>query len=560
MTKSFEAALLKESYARASRPKRCDVAPSERVNHRVARCAAHEPITQQVGGVRWFGVTLREANVNHEIAASAGRTAVSAKEESDVGRIGDWEWTVDAGFRLSKDALKILARPERRVDVGTDDLLRSLHPIDRGVLHAALMRSARQGKSFAIDLRTGEGDPVRWIAWRGMHAPGGSAEAKVSGTIQEVTDRKRLESVHARLLSVFDAADQPIIGFDEWFNVMDWNGAAADSFGFAPPAVQGRPLLGLVPLGRQREMLSLMERCRRGEQIPDAPMGFLDSQGSEWETRIKLVPVLDFRGHVAGGFLLIRTPHLLPVAAPTSNGGDLERTMRMNAERLQLLRFLAEELRTCMTPLVLDFESFGKALQQLEPPTAELLERCRRNVLRMRRTVDDLFESARLRAQRVQVQRVQVELRSTASEAIRAVRKVLGKRMPRVVFSAPEALTVQADPRRLRHALEGLLYASFAGFSRETIQVAVRRTGKDVRLTIDAPRPCMTPEQVSAIVAPIPQIPSGALVAAASTELGVHVARILLEACGARVSYAMRGKESGSTVTVSFPADGGAPG
>ncbi len=121
----------------------------------------------------------------------------------ELARIGAWQWdrATDA-LHMTEEAQRILgmARPP----AGMDDLLACLRDRDRRSLRATL-DNIRDGTGFDLELR---GDPaigaaewVRVIGEPDAHDPGND---RISGTVQDVSERKRDEDV-LRLRAQTDA-------------------------------------------------------------------------------------------------------------------------------------------------------------------------------------------------------------------------------------------------------------------------------------------------------------------------------------------------------------------
>jgi len=108
-------------------------------------------------------------------------------------QIGSWEWHVEEQQLLCSEELSRLTG--LRPDLSLADLLEAVHPEDRPALNKALQSAVQEALPWNVDHRmtTPEGEE-RFVHHRGQAVLGSAGHTeRLSGTIQDVTDRRRAE-------------------------------------------------------------------------------------------------------------------------------------------------------------------------------------------------------------------------------------------------------------------------------------------------------------------------------------------------------------------------------
>jgi PAS domain S-box-containing protein len=129
-----------------------------------------------------------------------------------IAKLGNWEWTPGNSQMLwSDEVYRVLGVEERTEGATLEAFLSVVHPDDRNLLEKAMLDSASERKAWALDHRIvrpgGEQRVVRQQAEVVDGLPG-TAE-HVSGTIQDVTDRKRAEEQIVQLAYYDDLTTLP---------------------------------------------------------------------------------------------------------------------------------------------------------------------------------------------------------------------------------------------------------------------------------------------------------------------------------------------------------------
>ncbi len=153
-------------------------------------------------------VGLASWRLNESLQRRALEREKKLAEAQEAARLGSWELDVQTGEMTWSDELdRLLETDARGCTRGLDSLTARLRPEDGDVLATATRAATDAGTPFSADVRVvaGENGP-RWLhmrVWASRWHDG--RVAVVSGTAQDVTDRKRAETVLSETLSLLTA-------------------------------------------------------------------------------------------------------------------------------------------------------------------------------------------------------------------------------------------------------------------------------------------------------------------------------------------------------------------
>src|SRR5690606_6122874 len=151
----------------------------------------------------WLAVTAVPqfapgADIPHQVL-SLFTDVTELKRDSDLfdrvqalAHIGGWQW--DAGrdrLYLSEEALRILGLDATPPTM--EAALEVLVPHDRLRMRAALERALESGTGFDLELQGRSGDELLWVRAIGESAGGNALSMHLTGTLQDITERKRSE-------------------------------------------------------------------------------------------------------------------------------------------------------------------------------------------------------------------------------------------------------------------------------------------------------------------------------------------------------------------------------
>jgi diguanylate cyclase (GGDEF)-like protein/PAS domain S-box-containing protein len=132
-------------------------------------------------------------------------TQEGLERAQSIGRLGGWSCSEDGlAFSVTRELRRILELDPETAIVDRARILRCVHPADRATFETALRRCERDGLSFGIDHRVVRSDGrERIVHTRGERSASSKGRSRMQGTIQDVTERKRIED-QVRVLAYQD--------------------------------------------------------------------------------------------------------------------------------------------------------------------------------------------------------------------------------------------------------------------------------------------------------------------------------------------------------------------
>jgi two-component system, OmpR family, sensor kinase len=231
---------------------------------------------------------------------------------------------------------------------------------------------------------------------------------------------------------------------------------------------------------------------------------------------------------------------------------------RAEATRLEaLLRARADFVATVShdlhTPLTAIRAGLGlldaSARDKLAPDEREVLDTARHNVERLRFRINDLLAANQLDAGTLDLERVALDLRGVALQALQVIQPLLQEKGQVLEIDLPEPLPVTGDPARLEHVVINLLANAHRHTPSGTrITLSGRDTPQEVRLTVRDTGPGIPPGAHEAIFGRFHRLDP----TARGSGLGLAVARAFVERHGGRL-WAEQGPEGGAVFHVTLP-------
>src|SRR5438093_11278852 len=249
----------------------------------------------------------------------------------------------------------------------------------------------------------------------------------------------------ARLAAIVDSSDDAIVGKTLDGVITSWNRAAERMFGYTAAEALGRHITLIIPTERHAEEDGVLPRIRRGEIVDHFETVRQRKDGGRLSISLTVSPIRSADGTIIGASKIAR---------------DITDRKRIEAERVLLLEeaqaanrakddFLAmfgHELRNPLAAIA----SAAEVLDIARGPDDIRLARdvVRRQVVHLKRLVDDLMDAARVRAGKIVLERRPVNLAEAVQQALSVVRGgVAGHR--HVIETQLDDLGVDADPGRL---------------------------------------------------------------------------------------------------------------
>ena len=109
-----------------------------------------------------------------------------------------------------------------------------------------------------------------------------------------------------RLASIVESSHDAIVSKDLRGTITTWNKAAELLFGYTAREAIGQPITILIPLERQGEEFSILDRTSRGERIENYETVRRRKDGSSVDVSLTISPVRNAEGKIVGASKIVR--------------------------------------------------------------------------------------------------------------------------------------------------------------------------------------------------------------------------------------------------------------
>jgi PAS domain S-box-containing protein len=215
-------------------------------------------------------------------------------------------------LRVNREAHRLLVTPEREnsLDEIIEDtklFLPSGEALSQQERPSTLALQGQFVKNF--ELRILQTKTGKTAICEVTSAPAAYQNGEVSQIVlsyREITDRKRSEEARARLAAIVESSEDAIIGKDLNGIVTSWNKGAEKIFGYGAEEMIGRPVLRLLPAGRENEEDGILDRIRHGETVEQLDTSRKRKDGRLIQVSLVISPIRDNRDRIVGASKIAR--------------------------------------------------------------------------------------------------------------------------------------------------------------------------------------------------------------------------------------------------------------
>jgi signal transduction histidine kinase/CheY-like chemotaxis protein len=292
-----------------------------------------------------------------------------------------------------------------------------------------------------------------------------------------------LEAQRDLYAGVYDRSPVPCL-------LLDWNGvirignaAASELLGVPGGKLAGRAFSTLVVEQDRPAFLRHLQGCRTATNVGQCGLAVMvagrgavaiDLWSAPMEHGEQLYPcvLMDVTDRLAGKVERNALRAAEQAARAESDAKD------------QFIATLSHELRTPLTPVLAAVSAL--AMQDPPPPPSrQMLEMIKRNVVAEARLIDDLLDVARIRRGKLLLQRQPLDVHETVRQALEVLApEARGKDLRVEVELSASAHHASADPLRLRQVFWNLI-GNAVKFTPQGGTIAVRSWNRDDALAVE---------------------------------------------------------------------------
>jgi PAS domain S-box-containing protein len=350
----------------------------------------------------------------------------------------------------------------------------------------------------------------------------------------------------AWLAAIVNSSDDAIVSKTLDGIITTWNRAAERMFGYTADEAVGKHITLIIPLERHGEEQDVLARLGRGETIDHFQTVRQTKDGRKLNISLTVSPIRDARGVIVGASKIARD-----ITDQKRHEAErallLEEAQAANRAKDDFLAMFGHELRNPLAAIATAAEVLDTArtIEDARRPRVVI----RRQIVHLRRLIDDLLDAARVRAGKIVLERRTVNL----AEAVEQVLSVV--RGGRHVFETRlDEVGVYADPVRLEQIMLNLITnaVKYTPAGRR-IRIRTYTEGRDAVLRVDDEGVGMASNVLPKIFGLFVQAEHTLERAQGGLGIGLTLVRTLVELHGGTVTADSPGVGLGSTFTVRLP-------
>lgn len=145
-----------------------------------------------------------------------------------------------------------------------------------------------------------------WLEGVATNLLGDPAVRAIVTNYRDVTERKRVEEIRARLVSIIESSEDAIMSKTLDGTITSWNRSAEKIFGYSAEEAIGQPMLLIIPPEYHKEEAHTLAQIRRGERIEHFETKRMTRDRQAIDVSVTLSPIKDERGRVVGASSIAR--------------------------------------------------------------------------------------------------------------------------------------------------------------------------------------------------------------------------------------------------------------
>ena len=549
------------------------------------------PVRDASGQIILGVIVIRDITQHRQEEAALRKSEESLAQAQRIAHLGNWDWDLASNqFHGSDEVYRILGLAPQELAITYETFLAFAPPEDRRRLEEAVDAIRAAHEPFSIDHRIIRPDGTERIVHQEMEVvlDAASHPVRIRGTVQDITERKRVEDELARLLDqelALARIGQALVSEVELGRIAEvvieqsLHSLGADAIGLwlAEPERRELTLLASHRLAARESLCRLSfdapeitARAARTESIQTvediltegppttscvwAEEGFRGVAAFPLHSRERLVGVMTCctcaPRHFSSRDLEFHSTVSRLFAVAIEKARLFQEVREALRLREEFMSAAAHELKTPATTI----QTWAEILLSLETLTSRQrkgLTTISRNTRRIARLVDHLFAALRMAPGPPKLEHEPFDLHSLVRERVEEATRTTENPIL-VEDSGPLYINADRDliGEVVTHLLENAIrYSTPDG----AIEIKARRQGGEVVVSVHDHGPSIPPERQPHVFEPFYEpLPPGAPGYTGVVGLGLHLSRRIIEAHGGHI-WLESSPGTGSTFYFSIP-------
>jgi PAS domain S-box-containing protein len=509
---------------------------------------SYYPVRTSDGNILGVGIIVMDITERRRAELALRRSEESLNRAQQIAHVGSWERDVRTDrSRWSNEMYSIYGIQPEGFGGTRLAFLSLVHPEDRERVQQAFARALSGNTPYSIDYRIARPDgAVRVVHSQADVVRNSAGEpVRVLGTVQDVTEQKRLEENLTRLLAREQAAHAEAEADRAWLSAvldqMPEGVVLYDARGHRRFCNQAYLALSAGETGRVDRYgnpVLLDTRLPSGE-----PMVATDLPTIRTIERGEIVRGVEALVRQRGGRLVAIRGNSAPICGPRGERlgtvgvfQDISALNELEREREEWISIVTHDLRQPVT-IILGYAGLlaSKLAPHATPDERRAVEYILTSTQNLNKMIADLLDVSRIEARRLKIEPRAINLVQLVRYVVERERALTHGHPVRVDIRG-EAPAVEADPTRIEQVLENLLSNAVKyGYPGSEIQVVVQRQTDAVEVAVTNQGEGIASDDLPKLFSRFQRTRQAAAQHIPGLGLGLYISKGLVEAHGGRI-------------------------
>lgn len=226
------------------------------------------PLSNDEGEVDHYVAIQEDITESKKISEALRSSQAQLRAAQQQAKIGSWEWHAGTDYMYCSEEMCRAIGITYAEQIPVAHVRSHIHPDDMAAVRRSIGDAIKRQLPFELDCRMTVNGQTKYIYITGQAKQSDDGKtAKLFGTIQDITERKRIEEemrvAERQYRSLFEYSQHMICMHDLDGIILSINPSGAHTLGYEPEELIGRQIKNLVPDRYQREFSEYMEEIRR---------------------------------------------------------------------------------------------------------------------------------------------------------------------------------------------------------------------------------------------------------------------------------------------------------